>query len=61
MEAFKLASDQALSPTFAARLFIAHPVVALAIAGAALFLAVTGAEALYADLGHFGKTAIRRA
>lgn len=27
----------------------------------AVFLVVTGAEALYADLGHFGKTPIRRA
>src|SRR5207244_449478 len=27
----------------------------------AVVLAITGAEALYADMGHFGKTAIRRA
>ena len=26
---------------------------------AGLFLSITGAEALYADLGHFNKTAIR--
>ncbi|MDQ8160250.1 MAG: potassium transporter Kup [Gemmatimonadota bacterium] len=31
------------------------------IALGAVFLAVTGAEALYADMGHFGKTPIRRA
>ncbi|MFM9939339.1 MAG: KUP/HAK/KT family potassium transporter [Hyphomicrobiaceae bacterium] len=50
----------AILPTHAITLLVAHPVIALAVSGAA-FLAVTGAEALYADLGHFGKTAIRRA
>jgi len=35
-----------------------HPGVALVIMGG-VFLAVTGAEALYADMGHFGKTPIR--
>ena len=25
----------------------------------AVFLAVTGTEALYADMGHFGRTALR--
>jgi KUP system potassium uptake protein len=38
--------------------FLAHnQVVALAVLGA-VFLAVTGAEALYADLGHFGRKPI---
>ncbi len=50
----------ALSPVPAARMFVEYPGVSVTIAGAA-FLAVTGAEALYADLGHFGKSAIRRA
>jgi KUP system potassium uptake protein len=36
------------------RLFTTHPGAALAILGA-VFLAVTGAEALYADMGHFGR------
>jgi KUP system potassium uptake protein len=35
-----------------------HPMQALAIIGA-VFLALTGAEALYADMGHFGKTPVR--
>jgi KUP system potassium uptake protein len=26
----------------------------------AVFLCITGGEALYADMGHFGKTSIRR-
>ncbi len=35
-----------------------HPAVAFAVVGSA-FLALTGGEALYADMGHFGRTAIR--
>jgi KUP system potassium uptake protein len=35
-----------------------RPPVALAIIGGA-FLAITGGEALYADMGHFGKTPVR--
>ena len=38
----------------------APPQVALAVLGAA-FLAVTGGEAMYADLGHFGRAPIRLA
>ena len=38
----------------------APPLVALAVLGAA-FLAVTGGEAMYADLGHFGRAPIRLA
>src|SRR4030088_2122014 len=38
----------------------APPVVALAVLGAT-FLAVTGGEAMYADMGHFGRVPIRLA
>ncbi|HLI33030.1 MAG TPA: KUP/HAK/KT family potassium transporter [Solirubrobacteraceae bacterium] len=51
---------QALSPTWGARFFLEHGVVAY-LALAAVVLAVTGAEALYADMGHFGRAPIRRA
>ena len=40
--------------------FFHHPGVALAVLGA-VCLSVTGAEALYADLGHFGRGPIRAA
>ena len=51
---------RALSPTYAAEFFINHGAVAfMALAG--VVLAVTGAEALYADMGHFGRSPIRRA
>ncbi|MEO8536832.1 MAG: KUP/HAK/KT family potassium transporter, partial [Betaproteobacteria bacterium] len=50
----------ALDPTYAVRFFRANPGVAFAAFGAVV-LAVTGTEALYADMGHFGKTPIRRA
>lgn len=51
---------QSLSPTWGARFFIEHGIVAY-LALAAVVLAVTGAEALYADMGHFGRAPIRRA
>jgi KUP system potassium uptake protein len=51
---------QALSPVEAARFIFANPVTAFAVMGG-VFLALTGAEALYADMGHVGPTAIRRA
>jgi KUP system potassium uptake protein len=41
-------------------LVAAPPMVALAVLGAT-FLAVTGGEAMYADMGHFGATPIRLA
>ncbi len=51
---------QALSPTWGVRFFIHHGVYAfLALGG--VVLAVTGAEALYADRGHFGPGPIRLA
>jgi KUP system potassium uptake protein len=49
-----------LSPTYAVEFFRADGLTAfLALGG--VVLAVTGAEALYADLGHFGAEPIRRA
>ncbi len=50
----------ALSPHHAVRFFIEHAHVAFFALGA-VFLTVTGAEALYADMGHFGKRPIRAA
>ncbi|MGI9162082.1 MAG: potassium transporter Kup [Mycobacterium sp.] len=48
---------RALSPTYALDFIAGHPKVAF-FALAAVVLAVTGAEALYADMGHFGRRAI---
>lgn len=50
----------ALNPLWALEFFAAHGVVAFTVFGA-VFLAVTGGEALYADLGHFGRAPIARA
>jgi KUP system potassium uptake protein len=50
----------AVNPLRAVFFLIDHPGVAFAVMGAA-FLAVTGAEALYVDLGHFGRAPIRLA
>jgi len=51
---------KALSPTYALDFFVNHFSTAF-FALAAVVLAVTGAEALYADMGHFGRPPIRRA
>jgi KUP system potassium uptake protein len=51
---------RALSPTYGAKFFLNHGGVAF-IALGSVVLAVTGAEALYADMGHFGRAPIRRA
>lgn len=48
----------ALSPHYAVLFMWANPGITFLILGAVI-LCVTGAEALYADLGHFGKTPIR--
>src|SRR5215203_74487 len=48
----------ALNPLYATRFLIEHGFLGFAVLGS-VFLAVTGAEALYADLGHFGKRPIR--
>lgn len=50
----------ALNPWYAMEFGLAHKMTAF-IALGAVVLCVTGAEALYADLGHFGKTPIRLA
>jgi KUP system potassium uptake protein len=50
----------ALSPTYGAELCVHHGWLAF-IALGSVVLAVTGAEALYADMGHFGAPAIRAA
>ena len=50
----------ALSPGAAATFFIHEPLVAFISMGAVV-LAVTGAEALYADMGHFGRDPIAKA
>jgi KUP system potassium uptake protein len=48
----------ALDPRHGVRFLVDHGWVAFAVLGSVV-LAVTGAEALYADMGHFGKLAIR--
>jgi KUP system potassium uptake protein len=50
----------ALNPWYGVRLFGEHGVAAFRALGGVV-LAVTGAEALYADLGHFGRRPIRLA
>ncbi len=47
----------ALSPSWAMRFFLVNPKLSFLALGS-VFLAVTGAEALYADMGHFGRRAI---
>ena len=47
----------ALSPTYALSFIVSHPRMAFLALGSSV-LAVTGAEALYADLGHFGRKPI---
>jgi len=50
----------ALNPWYAVKFVAANPTAAFLSLGAVV-LAVTGAEALYADMGHFGASPIRRA
>jgi KUP system potassium uptake protein len=49
---------KALSPHYGLMLFVEEPWTAFVSLGSVV-LAVTGCEALYADMGHFGKTPIR--
>ncbi len=51
---------RAVSPTYAVDFFAEHPSIAF-IALGSVVLTVTGAEALYADMGHFGRRPISRA
>jgi KUP system potassium uptake protein len=48
----------AIDPSQAVRMLASHQVASLAVL-AGVFLCVTGGEALYADMGHFGKSPIR--
>jgi KUP system potassium uptake protein len=50
----------ALNPLLGLQLLISHPGGAIIILGSVV-LCVTGAEALYADMGHFGRKAIGQA
>jgi len=47
----------AVNPMHGAEFLFTHPQIAIVVLGA-VFLAVTGAEALYVDLGHFGRRPI---
>jgi len=49
---------EAVHPAWAYRFFADHPLVSFLALGAVV-LAVTGTEALYADMGHFGRGPIR--
>jgi KUP system potassium uptake protein len=49
-----------VSPIHAAAFFLAHPLLAFLSLGAVV-LAITGIEALYADMGHFGRMPVRLA
>jgi KUP system potassium uptake protein len=48
----------AFYPTYAVNFIVTQPFLGFIVLGA-VFLALTGGEALYADMGHFGKRAIR--
>ena len=50
----------AVNPWYAVAFFVQHGVAGMIVLGAVV-LAVTGGEALYADMGHFGKRPIRLA
>src|SRR5207247_4789783 len=50
----------AINPAYAVSFLLGHGSIGLVTLGA-VFLVVTGAEALYADLGHFGRGPIRTA
>src|ERR687893_1778457 len=50
----------AIGPAHGVRFLLNHGTAGLLALGA-VFLAVTGAEALYADMGHFGRSPIRTA
>jgi KUP system potassium uptake protein len=50
----------AVNPWYGIRFLASHGLIGLTVLGL-VFLAVTGAEALYADLGHFGRKPIQTA
>lgn len=49
---------RAINPWFGVQFFFAHPLISF-IALGTVVLAITGAEAVYADMGHFGMKPIR--
>jgi KUP system potassium uptake protein len=49
---------ESFSPLYGIQLLVAHPGQGFLVLGS-IFLALTGAEALYADMGHFGRGPIR--
>ena len=49
----------AINPLYAVRFFADNGFAGFVILSS-VFLAVTGGEALYADMGHFGRAPIRR-
>lgn len=49
---------KALNPYYGISFLIEHGIIGFAVLGS-VFLVVTGAEAVYADMGHFGKKPIR--
>ena len=49
---------RALNPSYAVAFFVEHGLAGIVTLGAVV-LAITGAEALYADMGHFGRMPIR--
>ena len=51
---------QALDPRYALKLIVEQPALAF-LAASAVFLCMTGAEALYADMGHFGRRPVQLA
>jgi KUP system potassium uptake protein len=51
---------RAVDPRYGVMMIVRHHGVALAVLGA-VFLTLTGGEALYADMGHFGKGPVRAA
>ncbi len=50
----------AFNPAYAAKFLFSHGLISFVVMGS-VFLAVTGAEALYADMGHFGRRPIQYA
>lgn len=48
----------AINPWYGVTFFLAHPMRSFVVLGAVV-LVITGGEALYADMGHFGKRPIR--
>ncbi len=50
---------QAINPIYAVRFFLSHDIKTLFIVLGSVMLVITGGEAMYADMGHFGKKPIR--